>query len=291
MPLSIAKRRYVRRLTGYATNPVRKRVRHTFRQEQHHLIGGAEVVLPPSHDLPFYQRRDPTYDTYSRDLLSVLASGSESLLLVDVGANVGDTAVSALTSADNISVIAVEGNPSFASYLRRNVEPFSTRCKVVEGFVGPVGDRVAYATDGSTGGFPQGTTTTGTEIDSWISPAELLDGASSHDRIVWKSDTDGFDIHIAAEHWDTISSRCDSIWLEWDPAGTMGDRADIPTLIDLLSRTGHSTRVFDNLGREMVQLLPGQETKVGMETLTRWLMTQRGGHLAVPYLDIWNCPW
>lgn len=290
MPLSIAKRRYVRRLTGYATNPVRRRIRHALHQDQNYLIGGAQVVLPPRHDLPFYQRRDPTYDSYSRELLAVLASQVKELLLIDVGANVGDTAVMALTSADNISVVAVEGNPKFVSYLRRNVEPFAARCTVVEGFVGPVGDRVTYATDGSTGGFPQGTTA-GTAIASWISPADLLHGAGEQDRVVWKSDTDGFDIHIALEHWDTIRTHCDSLWLEWDPAGTMGDRDDIPKLIELLSTTGNPTRVFDNLGREMVHLLPGQETKVGLESLTRWLVTQRSGHLAVPYIDVWNCPW
>ena len=162
---------------------------------------------------------------------------------------------------------------------------------MVEGFVGPVGDKVTYAANGSTGGVSSGTTTKGTAVTSWISPTELLDGAGKHGRVVWKSDTDGFDIHIAVEHWDTISTHCDSIWLEWDPAGTLGDRDDIASLIELLSATGNSTRVFDNLGREMVHLLPGHETKVGLETLSRWLVTQRSGHLAVPYLDVWNCPW
>ena len=38
------------------------------------------------------------------------------MLVIDVGANVGDTAVRALTSARNIEVIAVEGAPQFLPF-------------------------------------------------------------------------------------------------------------------------------------------------------------------------------
>ncbi|USQ76602.1 hypothetical protein [Ornithinimicrobium cryptoxanthini] len=290
MVLSVAKRRYIRRLAGYGTNPVRRRVREVFNREQTYTIGGVQVALPPGHDLPFYQRRDPTYDTYAQDLLRTLASDVEELLVIDLGANVGDTAVTALTSADNISVVAVEGNPKFVPFLRRNTVSFGDRCRTVDGFVGPVGEFSYYQSSATTGGFSD-SGGGGSAVDAWISPTDLLADSEQFGRVVWKSDTDGFDFAIAVQHWDTIIGRCDSLWLEWDPASAIVDQDDVALLTELLSGTGHATRVFDNLGREMVHLPAGEPTRAGLQSLSHWLRTQRTSHLAVPYVDIWNCPW
>ena len=46
-------------------------------------------------------------------------------------------------------------------------------------------------------------------------------------------------------------------------------------------------RVFDNLGREMVRLLPGEGVRQGLTVLSTWLAQQREGHVTVPYVDIW----
>ena len=122
MALNLRKKRFLARLAGYGTNPARRKLRVALGREQTHQIGGHDVVLPPSHDLPFYQRRDPTYDSYAIPVLAHLAASTSRMMVVDLGANVGDTAVAALSAADNIDVIAVEGDDTFLSYLRRNVE-------------------------------------------------------------------------------------------------------------------------------------------------------------------------
>ncbi|MBS2936474.1 hypothetical protein KDN32_01810 [Nocardioides sp. J2M5] len=105
--------------------------------------------------------------------------------------------------------------------------------------------------------------------------------------MVWKSDIDGFDVHVLVEHWDVIASACQTLWFEYDPAGTLGDRDDVARLIDLLAASGRELRVFDNLGREMVRLAPGQAVRDGMTALTQWLLEQRDGHVTVPYVDVW----
>lgn len=293
MHISQAKKRYVRRLAGYAINPVVSKARSRLGREQDYVIGGHPVILPPEHNLPFYQRRDPTYDRYAEHLVAELASTHPRLRVIDLGANVGDTAVAMLTAAPGIEVVAVEGSPRFAAYLRRNVEAFGTRATVHERFVGPIGgSSVTFKTGGSTGGFQ--TTETGGEIEtveaqeiSWISPSELLADDGSYDASLWKSDIDGFDIHVLVAHWDAITSACEVLWFEYDPAGTLGDKHDVARLLDLIGSSSRRVVVYDNLGRRMVELPPSAAVRPALEALTAWLVEQRHGHLAVPYLDVW----
>lgn len=286
MALNVRKRMYIRRLAGYGVNPVQRRWRVLRNQQQRHLIGGHPVVLPPGHDLPFYQRRDPTYDTYAGAVLRDLAARVERMLVIDVGANVGDTAVEALAAAPNIEVLAVEGDPHFASYARRNVDQFADRGRVVEGFVGPVGSQVHFRSNSSTGGF-HGSADDGSEVTQWITPAQLLKDAAPFDEVVWKSDIDGFDVHVLVNHWGDISGACRTLWFEFDPAGTLGERDDIATLVDLVTESGREVRVFDNLGRELVRLPSGEAVRTGLTSITHWLLEQREGHMVVPYVDVW----
>jgi FkbM family methyltransferase len=285
--LSVRKRRYIRRQLGYLTNPIARRSRVLLHREQLLPVGEHEIVLPPAHDLAFYQRRDPTYDAYAIDVLADLSRGLSSVLVVDVGANVGDTAVACLAAAPVIDVIAVEGDPDFVAYLRRNAAPFADRVRIVEGFVGPVRGQGRYSRTGTTGGFQGDHRDSPQQVGNWISPVALLEGSQSYDHVVWKSDIDGFDIHVLVASWDLINEACDTLWFEYDPLATLGDRADVDRLILQLAESARQVTVYDNLGRPLVELTPGAATEVGLRSLTAWLGAQQYGHVTVPYLDIW----
>ncbi|TWE11998.1 hypothetical protein [Rudaeicoccus suwonensis] len=287
MRLNTRKKRFIRRMAGYATNPIAVKVRTLRRQEQRYDIAGIPVVLPPEHNLPFYQRRDPTYDHYAVALLWTLAQGERRVTVIDVGANVGDTAAAVLAADPRTAVISVEGDQRFLSYLHRNVAPFSDRASVVEGFVGPVGASVAYSRDGSTGGFNAVGGDDPQVVDEWVRPADLVAIPDAADLVVWKSDIDGFDIHVLAQHWDVIDSRCDVIWVEYDPPRTLGDPADVDRVIAALAGSGRTVLVYDNLGRRMVSLAPGEGQIAALRTLSDWLGVQYAGHVTVPYLDLW----
>lgn len=285
MALSPRERRFIHRLAGYGVNPVQRQWRVWRKREQTHLIGGHPVALPPGHDLPFFQRRDPTYDAYAAELLRELADGAGRMLVIDVGANVGDTAVEALAAASNIEVVAVEGDPEFAAYARRNLAQFGGRARVVEGFVGPAGSHYSRA-NATTGGFAGGHVGA-TEITEWVTPGDLLVDASSFDEVLWKSDIDGYDVHVLAQHWEKIHAACHTLWFEFDPIHTLGDRSDVAALITLLAESGRELRVFDNLGREMVRLTAGEGVRNGLTAINNWLWKQPEGHVTVPYVDIW----
>jgi FkbM family methyltransferase len=289
MPLSLRRRRFLRRLAGYATNPAARRARVLMHREQHHTVAGLPLVLPPDHDLPFYQRRDPTYNAYAERLVAALGAGVERMLVVDLGANVGDTAVACLGAAPNVDVIAVEGSPAFLPWLERNTRAYGDRCRVVPSFVGPVAgvtDRGYITTGSSTGRFARAVES-GESVDAFVSPADLLAGADGYEQVTWKSDIDGLDIHVLVQHWDVIDGRCDTLWFEFDPPSTLGDPDDVGRLIDLLAASGRRVEAYDNLGRRIVTLEPGPAVATGLRSLVQWLGEQRQGHVTVPYLDLW----
>jgi FkbM family methyltransferase len=290
MTWSLRRRRFAARLAGYATNPLARRARVLLNREQHHTVSGLPLVLPPEHDLPFYQRRDPTYDAYAEHLVADLASRAARMLVIDVGANVGDTAVACLGAAPNVDVVAVEGAPAFASYLRRNTAAYGDRCRVVESFLGPIAgvtDRGYIDTGASTGRFAS-TSEVGQAVDDFVSPEALLDMAGEgYDEVTWKSDIDGLDIHVLVQHWEVIDGRCDTLWFEFDPASTLGDQHDVERLVELLAASGREVAAYDNLGRRIVTLEPGRAVATGLSSLVAWLREQREGHVAVPYLDLW----
>ncbi|YAL84302.1 FkbM family methyltransferase [Dermacoccaceae bacterium W4C1] len=287
--LNLQKKRFLRRMLGYATNPARSKLRVLAGREQHLDVHGVEIVLPPEHDLPFYQRRDPTYDTYAIGLLARLALDAP-VTVIDVGANVGDTAAAILASDPRTEVISVEGDQRFVSYVRRNLAAHSDRARLVEGFVGPVGTRVSYTSNGTTGGFngvAEEGDDGGQEVTEWVTPASLMSMVADDRRLVWKSDIDGFDIHVLVEHWDEVAARCDVIWFEYDPVRTLGAAEDVERLITKICDSGRTTAVYDNLGRLMVLLQPGPDQASALRGLTHWLHEQRDGHITVPYLDLW----
>ncbi|RKQ36838.1 hypothetical protein C1C97_004315 [Kocuria tytonis] len=119
-------------MLGYVINPVGVRWRTWRGREQHHTIGSVEIVLPPEHDLPFYQRRDPTYDAYAIGHLARLAAGDRVVVdwispesLLAIPAPYGERLIQALAESgrtllvhDNLGRRMVELPPGDTAGLR-----------------------------------------------------------------------------------------------------------------------------------------------------------------------------
>lgn len=299
------------RVARHLQYELRRVALRTTHRDQRYAIEGTPVVLPPEHRLPYFQAVFPSYDRYFLPILRALAADRK-VLLIDVGANVGDTAVAALSAAGTIDVVAVEGNPCFVGYLRRNIAPFAPRVTVVDRFVGPLDPLATYAHNGSTGGFstkadvPGGSTptaapatasgtagtteTTGTQAPDWVEVPTLLGDESR--LTIWKSDTDGYDVPLAVTNWEVLHRRCDVLWLEYDPTITQGDPAHVEELGRLLGESDRTVWFFDHVGRHMASAR-GPAARSLLAGLTSWIRRQRGTGAFVNYLDLWafdeNC--
>lgn len=220
----------------------------------------------------------PTYDTYAAPLLAGICAPFERPVLVDIGANVGDTVLMATSAVPQLAVIAVEGDPGFLAYLERNIRPVADRVRVVDAFVATVSTGpLTYSSDGSTGGFRA---TRDGDSSPGVAVADLMD-QSTADLIVWKSDTDGLDVTILLENWSLIDERCGVIWFELDPALDVEQGRRIPELLAHIAAAGRSCVVFDNMGVFAAQI----EAHAVVDVLAALLASRH--ERGVAYYDVW----
>jgi FkbM family methyltransferase len=88
-------------------------------------IEGKQLHMNFSHMLPIYKKLFPLYDTAIIRIMNYLRAKCDNkeheLNVIDVGANIGDTAAHILASENsNVNVICVEGNEKFIYFLKKN---------------------------------------------------------------------------------------------------------------------------------------------------------------------------
>lgn len=261
---------------------VSRRLRMMRGKDRTYEIGGTKLVLPPGHLLPEFQQFSPTYDTYATPLLETIAENFDGeTRLIDVGANVGDTTLLALLAHPNITVTAVEGSGFFTPYLRRNIIGFANRVTIVEKFVGDKNTHVFYEHNGSTGGFT--TLDTATEqVEETVTPEELYP-ADPRINVIWKTDTDGQDLNLLTNFWDTVKES-ETIWFEFDPGMSPNGTDSTRELAEKLKTDRRHLLIFDNFGRYMMT----SDDPGVLNGLAGWLPKLEGSLLpSIKYCDVW----
>ena len=85
-------------------------------------VQGVDMVLPWSHRLPDYARTEPLYGQNLPRLAAGLAKhDGRPVVVLDIGANVGDSALQILDAAPG-KVLCVEGDRVFLDFLHTNVD-------------------------------------------------------------------------------------------------------------------------------------------------------------------------
>jgi FkbM family methyltransferase len=84
-----------------------------------HAYGNVAITLPADHALPAYQRQHRLYDRFLPHLVQHLDAGS---VVVDVGANCGDTVAAMYANNPSLNYVCVEPDQGFFDLMVRNVE-------------------------------------------------------------------------------------------------------------------------------------------------------------------------
>lgn len=203
-------------------------------------LDGHSLLIPADHDLPRFRRYSPSYGANLGRVAGIVHGKYAEMSAVDVGANVGDSALQLRRGAP-VPVLCVEGDPRFAALLRLNLadEP---EVEVAEAFVGPVeGEQILEAR--SEGG------TTRLEPGARGRPVPLVRLASllaerprfARPRLV-KLDTDGFDCPIIEGESELLADLRPVVFFEYAP-DLYADPRDALRVFDALAAAGYRCAV------------------------------------------------
>ncbi len=197
-----------------------------------YAVGGVVLELPLSHQLPFFRKDHPMYDAAIGRVAAVVAGP-----VVDVGANVGDTAAS-IRSLSDVPVLCIEGDESYYTLLERNaaaLEPVELERAFVEA---SARGRVVRAA--GTARVVAG--------DEELPSKPLAQVLEEHPRFahpaVLKLDTDGMDVAILLANLELLDRVRPVLFFEYDP-----HVGALPEIFERLRELGYERMlVYENTG-------------------------------------------
>lgn len=210
---------------------------------------GKHFVLPASHKLPIYVADYPLYDTLPTRVADYLRTRDGMLLMVDVGANVGDTILACSKAKHNDGFLGVEANPEFVPYLKKNTSDVESFVPV-EAFCHSGDEKQTSVRIDSVGG-----TATITEVNEGLTlPKRTLDEIlTQHSKFkdfnFLKLDTDGNDFEVLKGAQKSIGISQPIILMECYACGNTDYVDDVLYAIASLAKVGYKiVVVYDNFG-------------------------------------------
>jgi FkbM family methyltransferase len=171
-------------------------------------IGKFEISIPDRHILIGLQATQPFRDGGLGLAAKHLSMKYPDKTMIDIGANIGDTAAIIATHARN-PLVLVEPSDYFFSFLEKNVTGFPNKTTVVNGFVND-----GSAIKGSLHHW-LGTAEVLPESDSLLTEKSIrLDELSAGDVCLIKTDTDGFDYKIISAGMDYVAEQKCAVFIE-----------------------------------------------------------------------------
>jgi len=215
-------------------------------------VQGVTLTLPWSHRLPDYAK---TYPGYGQNLvaLATVIGETESparFSVIDVGANVGDSALQVLNAVD-VDVVCVEGDPHWLPFLRENTAR-DPRVHIVHAMLLPSSQNgpssfTTVRAGGTTRFVPGGVTEMGSTMTAESLRRSLPELAPM--RLI-KSDTDGFDVRLLPGLARAYADTLPVLFFEFDPptARETGDRNPEGIWGELTTLGYDRCVVWDNFG-------------------------------------------
>jgi FkbM family methyltransferase len=229
-------------------------IRKVFKFNQKYRVGSYTLTLPYDHLLPLYRRKYPSYDLFLPHLATYLQPET---LVVDVGANVGDTTLAMYFASPNLKFVSIEPDLKFFNYLISNLrqipeDSFSAHQLAISSALG------SYRLESRSGtasieAVTYNTNNQASTLDSLINA--LHPPFQGKNISLVKTDTDGHDAYVLMSGLVSIKEHQPFLFIEC----LINESTEIGTFTRLFSKlTDLNYRkcwIFSNTG----QLL-GEET-------------------------------
>ncbi|WP_421852685.1 FkbM family methyltransferase [Oricola sp.] len=249
--------------------------------------------VPDDHRISAIHAVNSLYDRTFGIIAEFVASEQPNGTIVDIGANVGDTAAAFATVCGN-PILCVEGNPEFLSYFNANKRHFGDQVSLIEAFVRAKAlESLEFLYEGGTGtGAMSVANASDSPRDDSLSFVSLGDIKQTieqrgSDVVLFKTDTDGMDGYLIDEAIETFDCP---LFFECDTNAILeGVPNPWPEVFSKLDRLGYAVVLFDNHGLPMVVA----DSSVGsvLRDLSGYTHLQRTVHpVRIHYLDVWAFP-
>lgn len=243
-------------------------------------VGGLEIYLPSDHALPAYQSRFRLYDKFLPHLASNLDAAG---LIVDIGANVGDTAVMLSQYCSN-HILCIEPDEEYFGFLERNIHELGLNSRVTlsKSAIGNEGGNVSLEKSSGTARPIQSEDGSGIDL---VSLGSVLRKTKLDDRDIClvKVDTDGLDYSVLESSVAILEEKKPIVYWE-NTVDTRDQLLSSNNTIKRLAAIGYRDfACFDNFG----SLLSGGCNAEVLGEINEYLLFQaKAGQVAVYYVDM-----
>ncbi len=270
--------------------------RLTIARERSYMIGEYSIILPPKHRLDSYQVDYKNYDKKLPIVASLIGEKYKVMTVIDIGANVGDTAV-ALRGACSFPIICVEGNPNYLPYLKKNLASIPGNFRIIPKYIVPESASQIFnvITVNGTGHITRdkslsflhskkGQTDDVVPITTYR--AVIKENSDLPPTRLVKIDTDGFDFQIILSSVNQMAIDLPVIFFEFDPTfSPKNDLHEALKAVDALIEVGYIHYViYDNFGNFMFSFSNNIEDR--FRDLYSFLEQSRSNGGGVSYLDV-----
>lgn len=208
---------------------------------------GENIILPLNHRLPLYSYLYKNYSTNLRRLSCYLGYRLGKFVAVDIGSNVGDSAI-LIRQGSGARIVCVEGDKKYVEILRSNLKD-KEHIQIIQAFVGEKdtfikGELVKVEGTGSID-------TKNTNVKTRVSTLDKIISKLKINNIkLLKIDTDGFDGKVLRGARSTILRNKPVIFFEFDQGmyKKAGD-STYEVLKYLYKMNYHNFLVYDNFGK------------------------------------------
>jgi FkbM family methyltransferase len=224
-----------------------------------------------SHHLPPILAKYPDFGRVLADIVSEL--NVRESVVIDVGANIGDTAILLARFAPGARVLCIEGDPSFMDDLKHNTAQISgvtlapailsDRSELVKGAMVRTPDALG------TGRFVEGGSDEA--LRTWALDDLLSEYREFASPNVLKIDTDGFETRILHGAKGVLSASRPVVFYEWAPYFYEMAGADDVSHAEFLMDIGYSRFLFfTNTGEPMLRVQrPGRDVLSSLADFSR----------------------
>ncbi|MDP1728353.1 MAG: FkbM family methyltransferase [Bacteroidota bacterium] len=228
-----------------------------------------------SHDFPFNLKDVPEYSQNLGKIALILSRKYPELHIIDVGANVGDSAAIIKRKID-APILCIEGNPRFLDLLEKNTKQFNS-VSIEKCFVGD--EELTVTPVNSLG------TAYLEKSENGIAVKPISSILNKHQQFaktkLLKIDTDGFDNKIIRGSRQFLIESKSSVFFEYDPYYLAMQNEKGTDIYDFLVGLNYTKFIiFDNLGDHLITLDNTQKEQ--FEQLHHYF-DRRSSR----YMDIW----